>query len=56
MVAVSKSELTGSDEVRARLERELGREGFYGPATEMYHRHPPTAWSAFVTSAQTFEG
>ncbi len=28
-------------------ERELGREGFYGPATQMLHRHPPTAWSAF---------
>jgi homogentisate 1,2-dioxygenase len=28
-------------------ERELGKEGFYGPSTQMYHRHPPTAWSAF---------
>lgn len=28
-------------------ERELGREGFYGPSTQMYHRHPPTAWSHF---------
>jgi homogentisate 1,2-dioxygenase len=27
-------------------ERELGREGFYGPASHMYHAHPPTAWSA----------
>ena len=27
-------------------ERELGKEGFYGPATQMYHRHPPTGWSA----------
>ncbi len=26
------------------FERELGREGFYGPSTQMYHRHPPTAW------------
>ena len=25
-------------------ERELGREGFFGPATQMYHRHPPTGW------------
>ncbi len=24
-------------------ERELGREGFFGPATHMYHRHRPTA-------------
>lgn len=28
-------------------ERELGREGFSGPATQMYHTHPPTAWSNF---------
>lgn len=26
-------------------ERELGREGFYGPSTQMYHRHAPTGWS-----------
>ena len=26
------------------FERELGKEGFFGPATQMYHRHPPTAW------------
>jgi homogentisate 1,2-dioxygenase len=25
-------------------ERELGREGFFGAATHMYHRHPPTGW------------
>ena len=28
-------------------ERELGRSGFFGPATHMYHRRPPTAWSTF---------
>ncbi|MCH7711440.1 MAG: homogentisate 1,2-dioxygenase, partial [Proteobacteria bacterium] len=28
-------------------ERELGREGFAGPATQMHHRHPPTGWSAW---------
>jgi len=28
-------------------ERELGREGFFGPASHMYHRHPPTDWSRF---------
>ncbi len=27
------------------FERELGREGFFGPATQMYHRHPPTSWN-----------
>jgi homogentisate 1,2-dioxygenase len=26
-------------------ERELGKEGFFGPSTQMYHRHPPTGWS-----------
>lgn len=28
-------------------ERELGRDGFYGPVTHMYHRHPPTGWSGW---------
>ncbi len=27
------------------FEREIGRQGFFGPATHMYHRHPPTGWS-----------
>ena len=29
------------------FERELGREGFFGPATHMYHRHRPTDWLRF---------
>ena len=29
------------------FERELGKEGFYGPSTQMYHRHAPTAWQSF---------
>ncbi len=28
-------------------ERELGREGFFGPVTQMHHRHPPTGWTSF---------
>ena len=28
-------------------ERELGREGFFGPVTQMHHQHPPTGWSRF---------
>jgi homogentisate 1,2-dioxygenase len=28
-------------------ERELGKEGFFGPASHMYHRHPPTDWIRF---------
>jgi len=29
------------------FERELGREGFFGPATHMLHKHPPTGWIAW---------
>jgi homogentisate 1,2-dioxygenase len=25
-------------------EREIGRDGFFGPAAHLYHRHPPTGW------------
>jgi homogentisate 1,2-dioxygenase len=28
-------------------ERELGKEGFFGPASHMYHTHPPTGWTDF---------
>jgi homogentisate 1,2-dioxygenase len=28
-------------------EREMSKEGFFGPAAFFYHRHPPTAWSGF---------
>lgn len=28
-------------------EREVGRGGFFGPATHMHHKHPPTAWSGW---------
>jgi homogentisate 1,2-dioxygenase len=26
-------------------ERELGKEGFFGPATQMVHAHAPTGWT-----------
>ncbi len=29
------------------FERELGKEGFYGPSTQMIHRHAPTGWREF---------
>jgi len=29
----------------APYEREMGRSGFFGPATHFHHRHPPTGWS-----------
>jgi homogentisate 1,2-dioxygenase len=46
-----KVEGTASRQAHADLpegafERELGREGFYGPSTQMLHRHPPTGWAA----------
>ena len=25
-------------------EREMGREGFFGPVTQLHHKHPPTGW------------
>ena len=28
-------------------EREIGREGFFGPASQLHHRHPPTGWLRF---------
>ncbi len=28
-------------------ERELGREGFFGPSTQMLHTHPPTSWTSW---------
>jgi homogentisate 1,2-dioxygenase len=29
------------------FEREMSKEGFFGPAAHLYHRHPPTGWIAF---------
>ncbi len=31
----------------APYEREMGRAGFYGPATHLHHRHPPTGWTSW---------
>ncbi|MBM3599732.1 MAG: homogentisate 1,2-dioxygenase [Alphaproteobacteria bacterium] len=28
-------------------EREIGKEGFFGPAAHMYHAHPPTSWTSW---------
>ncbi len=49
-IALPKSEGQSSRQAHADLpagtyERELGKEGFYGPSTQMYHRHPPTGWT-----------
>lgn len=29
------------------FEREIGRNGFFGPAAHVYHSHPPTGWIKF---------
>jgi len=29
-------------------EREMGKEGFFGPAAHFHHKHPPTAWDSFA--------
>ena len=29
------------------FEREMSKEGFFGPAAFLYHRKPPTAWTSF---------
>jgi len=36
-----------ADLPKGTFEREIGKEGFYGPATHLYHAHPPTGWSGF---------
>lgn len=51
-ISFPRSEGAASRQAHADLpdgtyERELGKEGFFGPATHMYHAHPPTGWSAW---------
>ena len=53
-ISFPRIEGTASRQAHAALpagtyEREMGKEGFFGPATMFYHRHPPTGWVAFVT-------
>ncbi|MDE0972600.1 MAG: hypothetical protein OSA01_10130, partial [Arenicellales bacterium] len=33
-------------------EREVGREGFFGPASQIHHAHPPTGWTSFEGPTQ----
>lgn len=49
-IPLPRVEGTASRQAHADLpegtfERELGKEGFFGPATHMYHSHPPTGWT-----------
>jgi homogentisate 1,2-dioxygenase len=51
-IRFSKSEGQSSPQAHCDIpegtfEREMGREGFFGPASQMYHRHPPTGWETF---------
>jgi homogentisate 1,2-dioxygenase len=51
-IPLPRSEGQASRQAHADLppgtyEREIGREGFSGASTHMYHAHPPTAWSTF---------
>jgi homogentisate 1,2-dioxygenase len=36
-----------ADLPKGTYEREIGRDGFFGPASHLYHRHPPTGWTSF---------
>ena len=36
-----------ADLPKGTYEREMGKEGFFGPASFFYHRHPPTGWTNF---------
>jgi homogentisate 1,2-dioxygenase len=51
-IPVSHVEGTASRQAHADLpqgtyEREISKEGFFGPAAHLYHRHPPTGWVDF---------
>lgn len=56
-ISFPKREGTHSRQAHADLpsgtfEREMGKEGFFGPACHFHHSHPPTAWSAFEGELQ----
>lgn len=35
-----------ADMPKGTFEREMGKEGFFGPATHLYHKKPPTSWES----------
>jgi homogentisate 1,2-dioxygenase len=43
----SASRQAHADMPEGTYEREVSKEGFFGPAAFFHHRHPPTAWSKF---------
>ena len=46
-VAGTASRQAHADLPPGTFEREMSKEGFFGPAAFFHHRHPPTGWSAF---------
>ncbi|HEX7006213.1 MAG TPA: homogentisate 1,2-dioxygenase [Alphaproteobacteria bacterium] len=49
-ISVSRVEGLASRQAHADVpdgtyEREMSKEGFFGPAAHIHHRHPPTAWT-----------
>ena len=49
-ISVSRVEGQASRQAHADVpadtyEREMSKEGFFGPAAHIHHRHPPTAWT-----------
>ncbi len=51
-IFVPRVEGTASRQAHADLpagtyEREISKEGFFGPAAFFHHKHPPTAWTSF---------
>ncbi len=47
LVSGTASRQAHCDMPAGSFEREAGREGFFGPATQFHHRHPPTGWVTF---------
>jgi homogentisate 1,2-dioxygenase len=46
-VAGTASRQAHADLPAGTFEREMSKEGFFGPAAFFYHRHPPTGWTSF---------
>jgi len=56
-ISVSRVEGTASRQAHCDLpagtyEREMSKEGFFGPAAFFHHRHPPTGWTEFTGPLQ----
>ncbi|MBP6514185.1 MAG: homogentisate 1,2-dioxygenase [Steroidobacteraceae bacterium] len=47
-VAGTASRQAHADLPPGTYEREMGKEGFFGPAAFFHHRHPPTGWTDFT--------